>query len=121
MNISLFIYLLSVVDNLRIIIVVFMVIGYVIGLGAILFIGDTTAEEERNKCLKVSLVFIIVAFLNTFLFILIPKSKVIAAMYIVPKIVSSKAGQKMAKLPEKFVDILNAKMTEYLKDFKPKK
>lgn len=123
--IALLIYVLSIVDKLKIFSIGVIGIGFVVSIflfGFGFFGSDCEIEKKVRKNLRkwfkrcMVIISICIA-----LVIFVPDSKVIVAMYLVPKIVHSKVVKKAVDLPEKFVDILNIKLKEYIDNYKKPK
>ena len=70
---------------------------------------DLANLETANTFIKVTRPLVFLLLFSTF----IPKSKTIAAMYLVPKIIENK---QVSELPEKMVKLLNVKMDDWIND-----
>jgi len=122
MNISLMIYLLSVLDIIICVEVAFSVLlGVFIiisSLTYVLTIDDNYIEKATENFKKLFMEYknrLIIVFAILLLFgIFTPNSKTISAMYLLPKIIANKDVQE---IPSKAVKVLNSKLNEWIEDY----
>jgi hypothetical protein len=119
---SLFIYLLGVVDNLVCILGFVLVINLisfmVLGLGFLMISSTGVTKDEEALFASVKKWFrinIIVIIISSALGIFTPSSKTLAAMYLVPRILENKT---MQNLPEKLEKIVNLKLDNWIDDYR---
>lgn len=120
-----FIYLITRLDTLSSMAEFFSIFGIIFFmiLSIVYFIlkvgedFDTKNEVFKifNKTLKI---LIIVLTISLPLFILTPTTKEAAVIYLLPKIVNN---EKIQKVPNNFLDLLNSKTEEWLEDITKKK
>ena len=119
MSIELIIYLISTVDSLNVLLGIIFAISviFLVVLSIASFVDaiDDTFDEDQRIAIKRKLRFVfILSTISSLLFMLTPNSKTIAAMYLVPKVVNSKAAKELSNVPEKLVNILNKKLDDYV-------
>ncbi len=128
------IYLMSVVDALHKIGCILFVaaLGSTLALGAyIAFVCDefyrSDEQEEKVTLIKKSVKFwrgfAVTALFCSFIFtILIPSSKTIAAMILVPAVadaaVSAVKNEQVKQLPDKVLQVMNGKLDEWINEMK---
>lgn len=110
---ALLIYLLQVVDNLQAMVVVLTVL---LGIGILFYsiftameMEDETTEKYKKAMKKWGPVFVLFLLLS----VLVPNSKTLGAMYLLPKIANS---EQVNQLPEKTLKILNLKLDSYIEE-----
>jgi heme/copper-type cytochrome/quinol oxidase subunit 2 len=110
MNLGLMIYLMDVVDNIDllffIIAVIFMLFVIILSVG--LLADDGLKWTEYKKIYTISFIAMCIFIV---LVIIIPSSKTLAAMYLLPKMNSNEQIQEM---PSKVLTIFNAKLDEWI-------
>ncbi|UOF82086.1 hypothetical protein [Caudoviricetes sp.] len=118
-----FIYLMSVVDGVRLILEVVNVIGLIcISIAGIITFAVCSDygldnEDSKNlikyfkKCLKVVVLIALASALT-------PNSKTLAAMYLIPRIAESK---ELNDISSKGFELLNLKLDEWIDDVRKEK
>jgi hypothetical protein len=132
----LFIYLISVIEGIKRIIHGFGLAGFVFLLicsaAYVLYVAiewnnikdnydkDVTVIDIMKKRFKPFKKYFIICICLLSLDILLPNQKVIAAMYLLPKMVdagkSIKNNEKIAQIPDKMLTLLNVKLDGYIED-----
>jgi len=114
MNLGLLIYLISVLSGLKIL---FIVLGSVSAITIIVAIcmfleskDDSDGEKQARKIMKIAMTLTVIF---VFFSIGTPSSKVLSAMYLLPKLASN---EKVKQIPSKGLDILNLKLDEWISD-----
>lgn len=111
------IYLISLVDGFRKLTMCLSLLGGIIaivtwGVGK----GNEDFDEEFSKLMVQIFKFCRIIFFITIPFALfLPSSKTIAAMYLIPKIISNEDVQKV---PDKVLTIMNGKLDQWIDDMK---
>jgi hypothetical protein len=116
MNIGLLVYLISIVDNM-----IGLFIGMAVASGIAIVVGfifkaisidcrHTSIDEDQlaTKAIKIGTIFFSI-FLPLSIFS--PSSKVVAAMYLLPKVVEN---DKVRKMPDKVLKLFDAKLDQWV-------
>ena len=95
---ALIIYLLSIVEDLKLLLLIYGLLGLtVIGVVFLLLVLEEELKNFLENNLKILKKIIISLVVSLVLFILMPDSKTIAAMYLIPKIVNNEQVKKTLK------------------------
>ena len=109
------IYLIMQLNSLCGLLLVLCVVTGGVSAGSFIeFLSVFTTEEKRTLLKKVLKISVPLSIMSLLLFVFIPSSKTVAAMYIVPKIVNNENAQK---LPDEMLQLFR----ESIKDMLPEK
>ena len=126
---TLLIYLLSIVDKIKGLILGVSIVAFsIIGIAWIVYLCmalDGDQEPVVKWMAKYHKKILLIGLISVMLNIAIPSTKVIGAMYLLPKMVNGVSeiskNQKVKQLPDKVLTIFNKKLDEYIEDFTPTK
>lgn len=109
------IYWLTRLDAIQITLVVLAIVSSIVGLVTALII---TMEEIWDGYGRKLFIWCSVIFgISILILTIIPSSKEMAAIYLIPKIVND---EKVAQVPDKALQILNGKLDEWLDEMRGK-
>lgn len=119
------IYFIGVIDGLKTAIIYVSVLLVCISICVIcvnyyMNCGEGKETKTYISIKKMWWKFLFIGLAATILSQLIPCSKTLAAMIMLPSIIDSNAFKKAKDTPEKAIDLLNLKLDEYIKDAKKK-
>jgi len=134
MNLTLLIYLIGVIDDIRGILVILGGVGFLI-LGFLLipclladnkyspkddawdtFYKKASGSMQRENIFKLHISLIIICIFMFLLSTFIPSSKTLTTMYLVPKIAQSGQIGQLNNISKNGIDILNLKLEEWKTD-----
>jgi hypothetical protein len=120
MNLSLIIYLIGVIDGIKLgVAFLCILLGLGIFIGIIYLINEYPMEKEQENKIKNKIKNSIIYFIIILIFVpFIPNSKTIAAMYLVPKL---SKNEQIKQLPDKTLILLNGKLDEWINKLTDKK
>jgi len=112
---SLFIYLLGVVDGIISAVTFILIMGVILAIPLFINLLISIDDKKDNVTLLKKWFYrtAAVVIMSSVTLILTPSSKTLAAMYLVPKIAENKT---MQNLPKKLEKIVNLKLDDWIDD-----
>jgi hypothetical protein len=86
-----------------------------------LYRSDKASEELRKLKKKLSIIGAVLFFITTLIVALVPNSKEMAAILIIPKIATTENIDKLSEIPADLIDLANKKVREWKEEDKDSK
>ena len=111
---STMLYLISRLDNIQIMSVLFIITGIIMGtIGCIVYTDNYSGNQAFGK--KVFTISIIIVIINSLISVLIPTTKEMATIIILPRIVNSDSIEQIQKDSGELYGLALEKLKEMLK------
>jgi len=117
-NIALWIYLVGTVDGMRTMLIVTGILSGIVAMVSIMAYFDPHYLRDVNSIRKIGwlcVVSTILLIVNSLVYVVIPDSKTLSAMIVIPKVVEN---PRIANIGDKSLSILEEKVQQWLESVK---
>jgi len=117
-NIALWIYLVGTVDGMRTMLIVTGILSGIVAMVSIMAYFDLHYLRDVNSIRKIGwlcVVSTILLIVNSLVYVVIPDSKTLSAMIVIPKVVEN---PRIANIGDKSLSILEEKVQQWLESVK---
>lgn len=107
------IYLIGMVDDIKCLLIIPSILLMVVLLVSFLFMRLHSYGEDDNKKINQYTIKTFLLLIPILIGMLVPSSKTISTMYLIPKIT---ANEQVQQIPDKVLKVMNGKLDEWIDD-----